>query len=212
MAKAGNVLSRRFQGNGGGGSGTVAGGGGPHVHEYACEMKNASCVQANVTPIRSMSMREKRLAELENGTNSLPRTYAGAGRCTTCTYCSTVANTCSPCCLSTPPMNVCPNYYVKVTFHYFSFLVPALRLIMAAKGADRVRKLSPRSGRWWTCVLARVRKLFGLRKRRPVTRCVLAHWRHSFGWWLMFVLSLRSKVVVQKVEETYKVLREWREM
>lgn len=97
------------------------------VHEFgaACDQKNVagvgtgaavpgSCViQANVTPIRSMSMREKRLAELENGTNSLPRTYTG--RCTSCTYCSAVVATCSPCCLSAAPMNVCPSYYVKVS-------------------------------------------------------------------------------------------------
>lgn len=93
------------------------------VHEFgaACDQKNVAtsaavsgtCViQANVTPIRSMSMREKRLAELENGSNSLPRTYAG--RCTSCTYCSAVVTSCSPCCLSAAPMNVCPNYYVKV--------------------------------------------------------------------------------------------------
>lgn len=103
MAKAEKGLSRRFQGSENG----------PHVHDYTCETKNSSCIQANVTPIRSMSMREKRLAELENGTNSLPRTYAG--RCTSCTYCNNVTtSSCSPCYVSTPPMNMYPNIYVKV--------------------------------------------------------------------------------------------------
>lgn len=115
----------------------------PLAHEFgaACDQKNVagvgtaaagsgSCViQANVTPIRSMSMREKRLAELENGTNSLPRTYTG--RCTSCTYCSAVVTTCSPCCLSAAPMNVCPSYYVKVTMpstFSFTFNCCSLRL------------------------------------------------------------------------------------
>ncbi|XP_065218798.1 IQ motif and SEC7 domain-containing protein 1 isoform X2 [Planococcus citri] len=82
-----------------------------HPHVEYCEPKNSSCVQANVTPIRSLSMKEKRLPELENGTNSLPRTYAG--RCTSCNYCcANVSTTCSACCMNTPsPINVCNSSY-----------------------------------------------------------------------------------------------------
>lgn len=108
MVKAEKGSSRRFQENGNAISAATA----QHVNEYACETKNAACLQANVTPIRSLSMREKRLGELESGSNSLPRGYVG--RCTSCPYCcNNMTNSCSPCCLATPSVNLCPNY-IKV--------------------------------------------------------------------------------------------------
>lgn len=121
MVKAEKGRTRHMQGLSCGSS-VVA-----HGNDYTCDAKiTTACLQANVTPIRSMSMREKRLAELESngsggGTNSLPRTYAG--RCTSCSYCCNVTNSCSPCCASTSHMNnVCPNFYIKVSL-IFVYLV-----------------------------------------------------------------------------------------
>lgn len=121
MVKAEKGRTRRMQGLSCGSS-VIA-----HGNDYICDAKTTTaCLQANVTPIRSMSMREKRLAELESngsgsGTNSLPRTYAG--RCTSCSYCCNMTNSCSPCCASTSHMNnVCPNFYIKVSL-IFVYLV-----------------------------------------------------------------------------------------